>query len=105
MTWWNDLFTILLWVCPLAALLTGVITGFVSQNWGFGLLTGVTTIVLPLLMFEVTLQPLAYAPIYGLIGLLGSIIGWRAAKLYTRSKRFTEDYSANDPVVFPNHSF
>jgi hypothetical protein len=104
MTWWNDLFTIILLVCPLVALLTGIIAGFVSQNWGLGILTGATTIVLPLLMFEVTIQLLDYAPIYALIGLLGSAIGWGAAKLYTRNKNLVEDYPLSDATIFPDRS-
>jgi hypothetical protein len=104
MTGWNDLFTILVVVCPLAALLSGVMAGFVSRNWGFGILTGMTTIVLPLLMFEVTIQLLAYAPIYGLIGLLGSTTGWGVAKLYTQSKNLTEDYPLSDAMILPDRS-
>jgi hypothetical protein len=104
MAWWNDPVTMLLLVCPLAALLTGVIAGFVSRNWGLGILTGATMIVFPLLMFEVTIQFLVYAPLYSFIGLLGSILGWGAAKLYTRSKNLTEEYPVSDPLIFPDHS-
>lgn len=104
MTGWNDLFAILVVVCPLAALLSGVMAGFVSRNWGFGILTGVTTIILPLLIVEVTIQLLAYAPIYGLIGLLGSTIGWGVAKLYTRDKNLTEAYPLSDTMIFPDRS-
>lgn len=95
----------ILWlVCPLVALLTGVMAGFVSRNWGFGILTGATTIVLPLLMFEVTIQILGYALIYGLIGLLGSVIGWGVAKLYPQSKNLTKDYPLSDTLIFPDRS-
>ena len=78
----------LLLICPIVALLTGLIAGLISRNWGFGLLTGATTIVIPLLTFETELQFLVYAPIYGLIGLLGSILGWGVIKLYTRRRVF-----------------
>ena len=70
----------------MVALLTGLIAGVISRNWGFGLLTGATTIVIPLLTFETEIQFLVFAPIYSLIGLLGSILGWGIGKLYTRHK-------------------
>ena len=96
MVWWNDLFTMLLLVCPLVALLSGIMAGFVSRNWGLGLLTGATTILIPLLTFEVAIQILAYAPIYGFIGLLGSTIGWGVAKLYLRNRNLTEAYPISE---------
>ena len=76
----------LLLICPAVALLTGLIAGLISRNWGFGLLTGATTIVIPLLIFETELQLLIHAPIYSLVGLLGSILGWGVIKFYTRHK-------------------
>lgn len=81
MTWWYDLSAMLLIICPVVALLTGLSAGFVSRNWGLGFLTGATTIVIPLLLFEVEPQILFYAPVYAFIGLLGSIVGYRLAKL------------------------
>ena len=104
MAWWNDLFTMLLLVCPSVALVSGIIAGCVSQNWGLGLLTGAATILIPLLTFEVAIQFLVYAPIYGLIGLLGSAIGWGLVKLYLRNRNLTEPYPINDTVIFPDHS-
>lgn len=90
MSWWNDPYTILLWVCPLAALLTGLLAGVVSRNWGFGLLTGAMAILIPLLMFEAAVQILLYAPFYALIGLLGSAVGWWITKPYRRNQTLTE---------------
>lgn len=81
MTWWLNSSTILLLVCPVVALLTGFSAGFVSRNWGLGILTGATTIVIPLLLLEIELQFFFYAPVYALIGLLGSILGYGLAKL------------------------
>lgn len=86
MAWWHDPLLMFLWACPLAALLSGLMAGFVSRNWGFGLLTGAATIVIPLLSFEVVaIQFFIYAPLYALIGLIGSTVGWGLAKLYTRN--------------------
>lgn len=92
----------LLLVCPLVALVTGLVAGFVSRNWGLGILTGATTIVIPLLTFEVAIQFLVYAPVYAIIGLLGSSIGWGAAKLYTRNRNLTEQHLITDIVIFPD---
>jgi hypothetical protein len=86
MAWWHDLSTIVLLVCPLVALLTGLTSGFASRNWGLGLLTGAATILIPLLTFETDIQFLVYAPIYSLIGFLGSILGWGVGKFYTHHK-------------------
>jgi hypothetical protein len=88
MTWWYDLSAMLLLICPAVALLTGLSAGCVSRNWGLGFLTGATTIVLPLLLFEVEPQILFYALVYAFIGLLGSIVGYRLAK-FTRLTRYS----------------
>ena len=81
MTWWLNSSTILLLVCPVVALLTGLSAGFFSRNWGLGILTGATIIVIPLLLLEIELQFFFYTPVYALIGLLGSILGYGLAKL------------------------
>jgi hypothetical protein len=63
-----------------------------------------TTTLIPLLTFEVAIQFLVYAPIYGLIGLLGSTIGWGLVKLYGRNRNLTEAYPISDIIIFPDHS-
>jgi hypothetical protein len=63
-----------------------------------------TTTLIPLLTFEVAIQFLVYAPIYGLIGLLGSTIGWGLVKLYGRNRNLTEAYPISDTIIFPDHS-
>lgn len=47
-------------------------------------------ILIPLLMFEAAVQILLYAPIYALVGLLGSTIGWGITKWYLQNQTLTE---------------